>query len=428
MTTEMIERILSKENLEEAKCKVMSNKGSAGVDRMKTSELPKFIEAHGEELCEAIRRRKYKPLPVRRVEIPKEDGSKRNLGVPAVKDRWIEQAVCQVLTPIFEKEFSENSYGFRPGRKAEQAVIKALEFMNDGYDWIVDLDLSKFFDNVNQDILMILVHKVIKDPDTESLVRRILQGGVLVEGTYEETKIGTAQGSPISPLLANIYLNEFDKELMSRGLHFVRYADDCIICVKSEAAANRVMSSVTKWLTEHLRVEVNATKTKVARPKEIKYLGFSFYQKNGEWKPKPHIKSVKKLEYKLKPLLKRNWGVSMEYRMKKINEVTRGWINYYRIADMKRILTRIEDKIRFHIRMCYWKQWKTVKNRANHLYFLGMPRYWCWLYANTRKGYCRTGRWLGRWITNKILKQKGLLSLVDHYTKVHAFQPITLVL
>ena len=247
MTTEMIERILSKENLEEAKCKVMSNKGSAGVDRMKTSELPKFIEAHGEELCEAIRRKKYKPLPVRRVEIPKEDGSKRNLGVPAVKDRWIEQAVCQVLTPIFEKEFSENSYGFRPGRKAEQAVIKALEFMNDGYDWIVDLDLSKFFDNVNQDILMILVHKVIKDPDTESLVRRILQGGVLVEGTYEETKIGTAQGSPISPLLANIYLNEFDKELMSRGLRFVRYADDCIICVKSEAAANRVMSSVTKW-------------------------------------------------------------------------------------------------------------------------------------------------------------------------------------
>ena len=243
-----------------------------------------------------------------------------------------------------------------------------------------------------------------------------------------ETEEGSPQGGNISPLLANIYLNEFDKELMSRGLHFVRYADDCIICVKSEVAANRVMSSVTKWLTEHLRVEVNATKTKVARPKEIKYLGFSFYQKNGEWKPKPHIKSVKKLEYKLKPLLKRNWGVSMEYRMKKINEVTRGWINYYRIADMKRILTRIEDKIRFHIRMCYWKQWKTVKNRANHLYFLGMPRYWCWLYANTRKGYCRTGRWLGRWITNKILKQKGLLSLVDHYTKVHAFQPITLVL
>lgn len=428
MATEMMEKILSKENLEEAKRKVMSNKGSSGVDRMKTSDLQEYIEKHGEELCEAIRRRRYRPLPVRRVEIPKDDGSKRNLGVPAVKDRWIEQAVCQVLTPIFEKEFSESSYGFRPGRKAEQAVIKALEFMNDGYDWIVDLDLSKFFDNVNQDILMILVHKVIKDPDTESLVRRFLQGGVLIEGSYEETKIGTAQGSPISPLLANIYLNEFDKELESRELHFIRYADDCIICVKSEMAANRVMNSVTKWLREHLRVEVNATKTKVAKPKDIKYLGFSFYQKEGKWKPKPHIKSVKKLEYKLKPLLKRNWGVSMEYRMKKINEVTRGWINYYRIADMKGIMVRIDSKIRLHIRMCYWKQWKTVKKRANHLYYLGMPRHWCWLYANTRKGYRRTAEWLGRWITNELLKQKGLLSLADHYRKVHAFQQTMLVL
>ena len=428
MATEMMEKILSKENLEEAKRKVMSNKGSSGVDRMKTSDLPEYIEKHGEELCEAIRRRRYRPLPVRRVEIPKDDGSKRNLGVPAVKDKWIEQAVCQVLTPIFEKEFSESSYGFRPGRKAEQAVIKALEFMNDGYDWIVDLDLSKFFDNVNQDILMILVHKVIKDPDTESLVRRFLQGGVLIEGSYEETKIGTAQGSPISPLLANIYLNEFDKELESRELHFIRYADDCIICVKSEMAANRVMNSVTKWLREHLRVEVNATKTKVAKPKDIKYLGFSFYQKEGKWKPKPHIKSVKKLEYKLKPLLKRNWGVSMEYRMKKINEVTRGWINYYRIADMKGIMVRIDSKIRLHIRMCYWKQWKTVKKRANHLYYLGMPRHWCWLYANTRKGYRRTAEWLGRWITNELLKQKGLLSLADHYRKVHAFQQTMLVL
>ena len=428
MATEMMEKILSKENLEEAKRKVMSNKGSSGVDRMKTSDLPEYIEKHGEELCEAIRRRRYRPLPVRRVEIPKDDGSKRNLGVPAVKDRWIEQAVCQVLAPIFEKEFSESSYGFRPGRKAEQAVIKALEFMNDGNDWIVDLDLSKFFDNVNQDILMILVHKVIKDSDTESLVRRFLQGGVLVEGSYEETKIGTAQGSPISPLLANIYLNEFDKELESRELHFIRYADDCIICVKSEMAANRVMNSVTKWLREHLRVEVNATKTKVAKPKDIKYLGFSFYLKEGKWKPKPHIKSVKKLEYKLKPLLKRNWGVSMEYRMKKINEVTRGWINYYRIADMKGIMVRIDSKIRLHIRMCYWKQWKTVKKRANHLYYLGMPRHWCWLYANTRKGYRRTAEWLGRWITNELLKQKGLLSLADHYRKVHAFQQTMLVL
>lgn len=422
----ILEKILSEENLEEAKRKVMSNKGSAGVDRMPTSYLPIYIEEHGEELCETIRQRRYRPLPVKRVQIPKEDGSKRNLGIPAVKDRWIEQATCQILTPIFEKEFSDFSYGFRPGRKAEQAVIKGLEYMNKGYEWIVDLDLSKFFDNVNQDILMILIHNVIKDPDTESLIRRFLQGGVLVEGTFEKTKVGTAQGSPISPLLANIYLNEFDKELTARGLHYLRYADDCIICVKSEMSANRVMKSITKWLWKHLRVEVNATKTKVARPNDIKYLGFSFYRKDNEWRPKPHSESVKKLKYELKPLLKRNWGVSMETRMKKINEVARGWINYYRIADMKRVLEKIDSNIRLHIRICYWKQWKTIRNRANHLYFLGMPKYWCWLYANTRKGLCKAGKWLGRWITNKLLKEKGLLNLADHYAKVHTNQQLML--
>ncbi|WP_416327843.1 group II intron maturase-specific domain-containing protein, partial [[Eubacterium] hominis] len=193
-------------------------------------------------------------------------------------------------------------------------------------------------------------------------------------------------------------------------------------CVKSEMAANRVMKNVMKWLHEHLRVEVNATKTKVGRPNDINYLGFGFYQRKMEWRAKPHKKSIEKLEYKLKPLLKRNWGVSMEYRMKKINEVIRGWINYYRIADMKKEMERIDQKIRLHIRICYWKQWKTVRNRANHLYFLGMPKYWCWLYANTRKGLYRSGKWLGRWITNKLLKQKGLLSTADHYIKVHTNQ------
>ena len=299
MSTQLLEKILSEENLAEAMHAVMINKGAAGIDHMPTKKLPEYVSEHKEEICDLIRKRRYRPLPVKRVQIPKDDGSKRNLGIPAVKDRWIEQAVSQILTPLFEKEFSDNSYGFRPGRKAEQAVLKALEYMNDGYDWIVDLDLSKFFDNVNQDILMILVHNVIKDPDTESLIRRILQGGVLVEGTFEATRIGTAQGSPISPLLANIYLNEFDKELESRGLHFTRYADDCIICVRSETAANRVMKSVTRWLEKHLRVQVNATKTKVSRPNGIKYLGFGFYYKENEWRPKPHIKSAGKLKYKL---------------------------------------------------------------------------------------------------------------------------------
>ena len=428
MATEMMERILSEENLEEAKRKVMSNKGSAGVDRMPVVRLPEYMEANKADMCEAIRKRRYRPLPVRRVQIPKEDGSKRDLGVPAVKDRWIEQATCQVLTPIFENEFSNSSYGFRPGRRAEQAIMKALEYMNDGYDWIVDLDLSKFFDNVNQDILMILVHKVIKDPDVESLVRRFLQSGVLVEGAFVETKVGTAQGSPISPLLANVYLNEFDKELESRELHFTRYADDCIICVKSEMAANRVMASITKWLEEHLRVQVNVAKTKVTRPNDIKYLGHSFYFKENQWRPKPHLKSVNKLKYKLVPLLRRNWGVAMEYRIKKINEVTRGWINYFRICDMKTVMMKLDSWIRKHIRMIYWKQWKTVRNRANHLYRLGMPLHYCWQNANTRKSLARTARWLGSLITNDILKRSGLLCLTDHYVVKHSFQILSLEL
>lgn len=414
----LLDRILSEENLERARNKVMQNKGSAGVDGMTVKELPEYIEKNKMEMTERIRKRKYRPLPVRRVQIPKEDGSKRNLGIPSVKDRWIEQAVYQVLSPIFKEEFSKTSYGFRTGKRAEQAILKALEYMNDGYDWIVDLDLSKFFDNVDQDILMILVHNAIKSPDVESLVRRFLQGGVLVDGTFEETEVGTPQGSPISPLLANVYLNEFDRELEARGLRFTRYADDCIICVRSEAAANRVMESVTRWLEKHLRVKVNAEKTKVARPNGIKHLGFSFYKKK-EWRPKPHLKTIKKLEYKLVPLLKRNWGVSMEQRFKAINAVTRGWINNFRIADMKMVMKEMDQWIRRRIRICYWKQWKKVKCRAENLMRLGEPKYWAWKWANSRKGCYVNGWALNRWLTKDILKKRGLLSMADHYEVKH---------
>ncbi|WP_235897265.1 group II intron reverse transcriptase/maturase [Stecheria intestinalis] len=277
MATKLMEEILSEENLDAARKAVKRNRGSCGVDGMKAEELDEFIQESGKEICDKIRNRKYKPLPVRRVQIPKPDGSKRDLGIPSVKDRWIQQAVYQVLSPIFEKEFSETSYGFRPGRRCENAIIKALEYMNDGYDWIVDMDLSKFFDNVNQDILMILVHHVIHDPDTESLIRKILQSGVMVEGVFQATDRGTPQGGNLSPLLANIYLNQFDKELERRGLRYTRYADDVIICVHSEVAANRVMKSVVNWLEKHLKVQVNATKTKVCRPNEMKYLGYSFF-------------------------------------------------------------------------------------------------------------------------------------------------------
>lgn len=423
MATKLMEEILSKENLEQARKAVIANKGSAGVDGMNVNELTSFIEEHGEEITERIRNRKYKPLPVKRVQIPKPDGSKRNLGIPSVKDRWLQQAVYQVLNPIFEEVFSDSSYGFRPGRKCEDAIVKALEYMNDGYDWLVDMDLSKFFDNVNQDILMILVHKVIKDPDTESLIRKFLQSGVLVEGAFLETRIGTPQGGNLSPLLANIYLNELDKELQSRGLHFTRYADDCVIYVRSEAAAKRVMKSITRWLEEKLRVQVNITKTKVCRPNDTKYLGFSFYIKNNKYRPKPHLKSVQKFKEKLYRYSKRSWSVSMEYRISKLNPVIRGWINYFRICDMKGLMSRIDGWLRVRIRMCIWKQWKTPRNREKALVKLGFPRWGARRYANTRKGCMAIARsrMMTRAVPKRILDLKGLLSLADHYQLVHSY-------
>ena len=423
MATKLIEEILSKENLEQARKAIIANKGSAGVDGMNVNELTSFIEEYGEEITKRIRNRKYKPLPVKRVQIPKPDGSKRNLGIPSVKDRWLQQAVYQVLNPIFEEVFSDSSYGFRPGRKCEDAIVKALEYMNDGYDWLVDMDLSKFFDNVNQDILMILVHKVIKDPDTESLIRKFLQSGVLVEGAFLETIIGTPQGGNLSPLLANIYLNELDKELQSRGLRFTRYADDCVIYVRSEAAAKRVMKSITRWLEEKLRVQVNITKTKVCRPNDTKYLGFSFYIKNNKYRPKPHLKSVQKFKEKLHRYSKRSWSVSMDYRISKLNPVIRGWINYFRICDMKGLMNRIDGWLRVRIRMCIWKQWKTARNREKALVKLGFPRWGAHRYANTRKGCMAIARSriMTRAVPKRILDLKGLLSLADHYQLVHSY-------
>lgn len=428
MSTKLLEEILSEQNLRDAMKAVIANKGSYGVDYMKCTELEKYVQEQGSEICDKIRNRKYKPLPVRRVQIPKGDGTKRNLGIPSVKDRWIQQAVYQVLCPMCEKVFSESSYGFRPNRSCEGAVIKALEYMNDGYDWIVDIDLSKFFDNVNQDILMILVHNVIKDPDTESLIRRVLQSGVMVEGVFQETRIGTPQGGNLSPLLANIYLHELDKELEKRGLRFTRYADDCMICVKSEVAANRVMKSMTKWLEEKLRVQVNATKSKVCRPNEMKYLGFGFYRKDG-WKPKPHIKSIKKVKEKLQELSTRSWSIDMATRMRKINRVIRGWINYFRIGSFKQILRKIDGWLHTRLRMCIWKQWKTPQKRRKSLIELGMNKKNAYMNSNTRKGYMRiaVSPVLTTTVTRQILKQEGIIIAEEYYHKLKT-QPLQLSL
>lgn len=419
----ILEVILEKENLNNAFQNVVKNKGASGIDEMRVNQLKEHLEANGKEIIEQIRNRKYKPQPVKRVEIPKANGGIRDLGIPTVTDRFIQQAIAQALTPIYEKQFHENSYGFRPKKNAQMAVVKCLEMMNDGFNWIVDIDLEKFFDNVNHDKLMSLIGITIKDGDVISLIRKYLMSGVVIDDEYKESIIGTPQGGNLSPLLSNIMLNELDKELEARNLNFVRYADDCLILVKSEKAADRVMSSVTKFLEETLGLKVNNTKSKVDRPNEIKFLGFGFYwcAHSFEFKAKPHKLSVDKLKLKLKKLTKRNWGVSMKYRMFKLKQLIVGWINYFKIGKMLTICRSLDRNIRFRLRMCIWKNWKKIKTRWKNLMKLGVNKYKAWEWANSRKGYARIARSfiLCTTITNKRLERFGLVSIAGYYKKVY---------
>lgn len=293
----IINNILSNDNLNRAYKQVVKNKGAAGIDGMECEALFSHLRTNGAQLKESIRNQAYNPLPVKRVEIPKEDGSKRKLGIPTVTDRLIQQAVAQVLTPIYERIFHRNSYGFRTEKSAQQAVLKAVEYMNDGYNWVVDIDLEKFFDTVDHNKLISILNKEIKDGKVLSLIRKFLVSGVMVGEHMEETEIGTPQGGNLSPLLANIILNELDWELEKRKLKFVRYADDCIILVRSQKAAQRVMDSITKYIESKLLLKVNRKKSKIGRPIEIKYLGFTFYNqfKAKKYKAKAHEKSVQKV-------------------------------------------------------------------------------------------------------------------------------------
>lgn len=418
---ELLEKILDNNNLYRAYQQVYKNKGTNGVDGITVEELGGYLYQHKEEIKEQIRNLKYKPSPVRRVEIPKENGKMRKLGIPTVVDRVIQQAIVQVITPLFEPQFSENSYGFRPRRSCEMAVIKALEYFNDGYDWIVDIDLQAFFDNVNQDKLIGIIRKTIKDGRVVSLIRKYLVSGVMINGVVQPTKVGTPQGGNLSPLLSNIMLNELDKELEKRGLRFVRYADDCLIMVKSEKAANRVMQTVTRYIEKKLGLIVNVSKSKVARPRDIKYLGFGFYNKNGFWKPKPHIKSVQKFKEKLKNITSRSNAMSIDDKIDKLRPVIRGWINYYRIADMKTLMQKIEEHLRHRVRMCIWKYWKRPRTKYKALRKLGISEQNAYMVANTRRGYY----WVASTvvlhiaISNERLKQKGLVFPLDYYQKVH---------
>ena len=415
----LLEKILSRDNMFAALDKVKANKGAGGIDGISVDEIDQYLKENWVDIRDKIRRRKYKPKPVRRVEIPKPNGGVRNLGIPTVVDRVIEQAIVQVLTPIAEPHFSEYSYGFRPNRRAEQAIIKLLEYFNDGYTYIVDIDLEKFFDNVPQDKLMTLVHNLINDPDTESLIRKYLNAGVMIKGKYETTTKGTPQGGNLSPLLSNIMLNELDKELEARRLHFVRYADDCVIAVGSSAAANRVMATVTKWIEKKLGLKVNVTKSKVTKPTKLKYLGFGFWKDNndGLWKARPHKDSIEKFKRKLKQLTKRSWSVTMDYRIMRLNQVIRGWINYFRMGNMKKALTRIDEHLRTRMRIVIWKQWKTREKRIWGLRKLGAPMWMAKQSAGFGDHYQAVAKTTGlrRCISKEILARRGLLSCLDYY-------------
>lgn len=415
----LIEQILEVNNVRTALEKVITNKGAAGIDGMKVEDLRDYMNANWKSIKQSILERSYKPAPVRRVEIAKPNGGVRKLGIPTVVDRTLQQSIVQILTPIFEAEFQENSYGFRPGRSCEQAVLKLLEYLNEGYEWIVDIDLEKFFDNVPQDKLMSYVGRVIHAPDTESLIRKYLKSGVMENGMYEATELGTPQGGNLSPLLSNVMLNELDKELVNRGLRYVRYADDCVIAVGSSASANRVMHTITKWIERKLGLKVNATKTHVCRPSKLKYLGFGFYKspQTKQWTARPHETSVEKFQRKLKKLCKRSWSISMTERIYMLNSVTRGWINYFSIGAMKGKMEKIDEHLRTMLRKVIWKQWKTPRKRAWGLRKLGIDNNLAKLtsYCGDRYEWVVRRTCVARAISKEILARRGLVSCLDYY-------------
>lgn len=366
---ELIEKILSEENLQKAIRKVKKNKGAPGVDKMTVQEVEEWFNQYKEELISKILNKQYKPMPVKRVYIPKPNGKQRPLGIPTVVDRVIQQAMLQVLSEIYEPIFSDHSYGFRPNRSAHMAMGAVLGYLNAGYEWIVDLDIEKFFDTVNHDKLISILRERVNDSRTLHLIRAYLQAGVLDKGLVRSSTIGTPQGGPISVILSNIYLDKFDKELESRNLRFARYADDCIIFVKSEMSANRVMKSVTSWLERKLFLKVSATKTKVVRPTKGQFLGFTFYKAKTVWKCTPTKDRKKRLYSNIQKYLERKHAVSrpLSVTFKKLNQMIRGWIQYFKISRIKVFLEEFGQWLRHKVRCIIIKQWKRPRTIYKNL-------------------------------------------------------------
>lgn len=417
-TSNLLKRIIHKDNMNEAFRRVKKNKGSHGIDGLTIDELQSYLEENGVKLQQSLLDGTYEPLPVRRVEIPKDNGKKRQLGIPTVIDRVVQQAIAQVLSPIFENTFSDNSFGFRPGRSAHGALKRCQEYMNEGYKWLVDIDLASYFDTVNHDKLIGLIYKEVKDIRVISLIRKYLNAGVMINGNVTSINLGVPQGGNLSPLLSNIMLNELDKELTKRCLRFVRYADDCNIYVKSKRAAERVMKSITEFIECDLKLKVNTDKSKVDRPWRCKFLGYTFYYSKDGIKMRVHEKSIKKLKDKLRNLTGRSKIGNIKETYEKIKQLIVGWVNYFKLADMKNIMSKIDEWLRRRIRMCYWKQWKKTSAKFNNLKKLGIARDKAWQFANTRKGYWRIAKSpiLARSITNARLEKAGLVSLLKIYT------------
>ena len=418
-TDELLEQILQPENLNKAYKKVKSNKGAGGVDGMSVDELLTFLKDNKKQLIQKLKDGKYKPTPVRRVEIPKETkGEVRKLGVPTVVDRVFQQAMAQVLSPIYEEQFSENSYGFRPKRGAHNALKQCQQNVNDGYVYVVDMDLEKFFDTVCQSKLIELLSRTIKDGRVISLIHKYLNAGVISNGIFEKTDVGMPQGGPLSPLLSNIMLNELDKELKRRGHVFVRYADDSMIFCKSRKSAERTLESITWFIERKLFLKVNREKTKVAHVSKVKYLGYSFYRYKGKCRLRVHPKSVAKMKAKLKELTSRNNGWGNEYRALKLTQFIRGWVNYFSLANMKRLLKSTDEWLRRKIRAVYWKQWKKIKTRYRMIQKFGLPEWKVHKLANCRKGIWRSAIMLNSVLTNKEIASRGYISMTDYYLKI----------
>ncbi len=413
----MLEEILDIRNVQKALKQVTANKGAGGVDGMQTDELGDYLNANWQALRESILEGSYKPQSVRKVEIPKPEGGTRMLGIPTVFDRLLQQAIAQWLSTKCEREFSGYSYGFREGRNGHQAVLQAQEYLNKGYEWVIELDLEKFFDKVNHDRLMSTLAKELTDKGTLKLIRGYLTSGIMEGGMVSQRTEGTPQGSPLSPLLSNIVLDELDRELQARGHRFVRYADDCSIYVKSEKSALRVMETITEYIEKKLKLKVNRTKSKVSRPTESTLLGFSFYRDKEKWKVRIAPKSLDRIKKKMKEKTRRNDPTPAREKIKKMEAVIRGWVNYFVIAKGKRKMEELDALVRTRLRIGIWKQWKKPKTKRVHLIKLGIQKQKAYEWSNSRKGYCRIAHSpiLCRALSNAYFLRLGYVGFTNYY-------------